>query len=116
MTPHAFDAPLAAVETSLDALAQALRADDVDVLAHCCSELQSALIALLRSRRDSAPLPDALRERLIAARGQIAGQRESVARASAAAARAAAVLMPDCGVYDLRGRTQPRLRLGTAQA
>ena len=113
---HVYDAPLAAVEACLDALAQALHIDDVDRLAHCCVQLQRAVAAVVGSRRDGAALPDALRERLVLARGQIAGQRESVARASAAANRAAAVLMPGSGVYDAQGRTHASLRLGATHA
>lgn len=114
----ALEAPLADVEAGLDALALALQGDNGDAISRCASDLHSALIEALRSRdaKPSQPLPAALRERLIAARGQVAGQRESVARAQAAAARAGEVLMPGAALYGRQGDTRRESSPSRAQA
>lgn len=115
---ESLQASLAAVEAGLDALAAALRGDDSDAVTRCSSQLHAALIDALRSRdfMPSEPLPAALRERLLAARGQIAGQRESIARAQAAAGRAAEVLMPGAALYDLHGAPRRPATSGAARA
>ena len=101
--------PLAALEEGLDALDVAMRGADSEAVARCCSTLHSALVEALRSHKANPlqPLPAALRERLVAARGQVLGQRESVARAQAAARRAAEVLIPSAMFYDAKGSTRP---------
>lgn len=114
----ALDAPLAAVEAGLEALALALQRDDGDAVSRCASDLHGALIEALRWRdaRPAQPLPAALRERLLAARGQVAGQRESVARAQAAAARASEVLMPGVALYGRQGDSRRESSPSRAQA
>jgi hypothetical protein len=91
------EARLAAVEVRLVALGNALRArDPADIDLHA-SELHRALAIAVSHFSDAAksgPLPQALRRRLAAASGQVAAQRESLARATAALDRAIDVLLP----------------------
>ncbi len=91
------EARLAAVETGLVALGNALRArDPADIDLHA-SELHRALASAVSHFSDAArngPLPAALRNRLATASGQVAAQRESLARATAALDRAIDVLLP----------------------
>jgi len=78
------EARLAAVEVRLVALGNALRArDPADIDLHA-SELHRALAIAVTHFSDAArtgPLPPALRNRLATASGQVAAQRESLARA-----------------------------------
>jgi len=91
------EARLAAVETRLAALGHALRArDPVDIDLHA-TELHRALASAVSHFSDAAksgPLPHGLRSRLASAGGQVAAQRESLARATAALDRAIDVLLP----------------------
>ena len=91
------EARLTAVETQLAALANALRArDPVGIDLHA-AELHRALASAVSQFSDAArngPLPPALRHRLAHASGQVAAQRESLARATAALDRAIDVLLP----------------------
>jgi hypothetical protein len=91
------EARLAAVETRLAALGNALRArDPVGIDLHA-AELHRALASAVTQFSDAAksgPLPPALRNRLASASGQVAAQRESLARATAALDRAIDVLFP----------------------
>jgi hypothetical protein len=91
------EARLTAVEDQLAALGNALRArDPVDIDLHA-GELHRALAIAVSHFSDAAksgPLPAALRNRLATASGQVAAQRESLARATAALDRAIDVLLP----------------------
>ena len=91
------EARLATVEVRLAALGNALRArDPADIDLHA-SELHRALAIAVSHFSDAAktgPLPAALRNRLATASGQVAAQRESLARATAALDRAIDVLLP----------------------
>ena len=91
------EARLANVEVRLAALGNALRArDPADIDLHA-SELHRALAIAVSHFSDAAktgPLPAALRSRLATASGQVAAQRESLARATAALDRAIDVLLP----------------------
>ncbi len=91
------EARLSEVETRLVALGNALRArDPVGIDLHA-AELHRALASAVSEFSDAAksgPLPPALRHRLASAGGQVAAQRESLARATAALDRAIDVLMP----------------------
>jgi hypothetical protein len=88
---------VAAVELHLQALGDALVAADADAVSTRAQALHRALAqavgALSRARRDQ-PLPPELRRRLAVAGGQVAAQRESLARATAALDRAIDVLLP----------------------
>jgi hypothetical protein len=123
--PNALPAPsatgdleflLAAVESSLGALGEALRQRDVQAIDAHAAELHRAL-ALAVDRFVQAArtgrVPPSLRQRLAAAGGQVAAQRESLARATAALDRAIDVLLPHsvapaiCDAGGLPERTHP---------
>ena len=91
------EARLTAVETRLSALGNALRARDAAGIDLHAAELHRALASAVSHFSDAArsgPLPAALRNRLASASGQVAAQRESLARATAALDRAIDVLLP----------------------
>ena len=123
-TPPAGDdleATLAAVEARLAALGVALlerNSADIDVHA---SELHRALARAVahfsRAARDGA-LPPPLRQRRMRASSQVAAQRESVARATAALDRAIDVLLPRdaSGLYSALGTGERARRGGSARA
>jgi hypothetical protein len=97
--PHsaALEARLSDVETRLVALGNALRARDPAGIDLHAAELHRALASAVSEFSDAAksgPLPPALRHRLASAGGQVAAQRESLARATAALDRAIDVLLP----------------------
>ena len=102
------EARLAAVESRLSALGNALRARDPVAIDLQASELHCALAAAVSHFSDAAkngPVPAALRERLAQASGQVVAQRESLARATAALDRALDVLLPreGAGLYSIYG-------------
>ena len=89
--------PLKAVEDQLLALGQALHQQDVAAVDHAASGLHLALAAAVdhfgRAAR-SGGVPAPLRPRLALASGQVAAQREALARANASLDRAMDVLIP----------------------
>ncbi|MDQ2926824.1 MAG: hypothetical protein M3R22_01465 [Pseudomonadota bacterium] len=102
------EARLSAVESRLAALGLALRSRDAPGIDLHASELHRALASAVSHFSDAArtgPLPQALRVRLAQASGQVAAQRESLARATAALDRAIDVLLPRDGamVYSIHG-------------
>ncbi len=123
---HGADAPqlegaLASVELRLAALGEALRTQDSQAIDLHATELHRALAGAVdqfsRAAR-SGSLPPALRHRLASAGGQVAAQRESLARATAALDRAIDVLMPRDGVglYSNSGAAERSGRSGALQA
>lgn len=112
---------LAAVELRLAALGEALRARDVPGIDLHSSELHRALARAVdhfsRAARSGSITP-VLRRRLASASGQVAAQRESLARATAALDRAIEVLMPreTPALYSAAGGSERGLRGGTLQA
>lgn len=90
-------APLTAVEDRLAALAQALHAQDAQAVERVAAELHAALALAMdrfgRAARQGG-VPPALRHRLMQASGQVAAQREALARATASLDRAMDVLIP----------------------
>ena len=104
--------PLAAVETRLGALALALNQQDIDAVDRAASELHAALAAAVehfgRAAR-SGGVPPVLRQRLAVAGGQVAAQREALARATASLDRAIDVLLPrqlPSGLYSALGSAE----------
>jgi hypothetical protein len=91
------EATLAAVEGRLTALGDALCERDSAGIDLHATELHRALANAVdhfaRAAR-AGSIPPALRHRLASASGQVAAQRESLARATAALDRAIDVLMP----------------------
>lgn len=92
--------PLAALEHSLDGLAQALCRNDPVAIETQAAELHRALAAAVdhftRAARQGG-VPTVLRQRLAVASGQVAAQREALARATASLDRAIDVLLPGQG-------------------
>lgn len=113
---------LAAVETHLTSLGEALRANDMAAVDHHASELHRALARAVDHFTHAArngPVPPPLRQRLMRASGLVASQRESLARATAALDRAIDVLMPrstPASVYSAAGNPERSGRGGSIQA
>lgn len=116
----ALEDTLAAVEARLTALGEALRERDTCAIDSHATELHGALARAVdhftRAARSGA-VPQPLRQRLASASGQVAAQRESLARATAALDRAIEVLMPrDApGLYSSIGSTDRGIRGGSIQ-
>jgi hypothetical protein len=93
--------PLLAVEDCLGALAAALHRQDSQAVDRVAAELHAALAAAVdhfgRAAR-SGGVPPPLRHRLAQASGQVAAQREALARATASLDRAIDVLLPRSAV------------------
>jgi hypothetical protein len=88
---------LAAVETRLSDLGEALRTRDLVGIDRHAAGLHMALATAVDTfciAVRSGPVAPALRRRLVTASGQVAAQRESLARATSALDRAIDVLMP----------------------
>jgi hypothetical protein len=101
---------IAAIEERLAALGGALRDRDARAIESHAQELHRALALAVHCcaqvARQPGGVPAALRQRLARASGQVAAQRESLARAIAALDRAIDVLMPGAPVavaYAARG-------------
>jgi hypothetical protein len=93
----ALEGPLKAVEDQLVALGTALHRQDVSAVDQAGSELHRALACAVdhfsrAARAGGVPAP--LRHRLALASGQVAAQREALARATASLDRAIDVLIP----------------------
>ena len=89
--------PLQAVEEALSALSLALHRQDAAGVDLVASQLHAALAAAVdhfsrAARSGGVPMP--LRKRLAVASGQVAAQREALARATASLDRAMDVLLP----------------------
>ncbi len=112
---------LSAVEARLTALGLALlerNSADIDTQA---SELHRALARAVEHFSQAArhgTLPPPLRQRLMRASSQVAAQRESFARATAALDRAIDVLLPReaSGLYSALGANERSPRGGSLQA
>ena len=93
----ALEGPLAAVEVGLHALSMALHRQDAPAVERMAAELHTALATAVdhfgRAAR-SGGVPPSLRRRLALAGGQVAAQREALARATASLDRAIDVLLP----------------------
>jgi flagellar biosynthesis anti-sigma factor FlgM len=103
--------PLQAVEEALGALSLALHQQDAAGVDRVAAQLHAALAAAVdhfaRAAR-SGGVPMQLRQRLATASGQVAAQREALARATASLDRAMDVLMPSAaapaaGLYAAHG-------------
>ena len=121
-SPSQLEDSLADVESRLSALGAALRARDPGAIDLHAGELQRALAHAVQQFSNAArkgPVPSALRTRLATASGQVAAQRESLARATAALDRAIDVLLPrePATLYSSWGSTdRGTLRGGAIQA
>ena len=106
--PPELEIRLAAVESRLAALADALRArDPVAIVLQACElhRARAAAVNHFSPAARSGPVPPALRDRLAQASSQVVAQRESLARATAALDRALDVLLPreGAGLYSIYG-------------
>ena len=115
------ETPLAAVEDRLAALGVALCRHDAQGIETEAAELHRALAAAIdhfsRAAREGG-VPPPLRRRLALASGQVAAQREALARATAALDRAIDVLLPGMGgsVYAASGAAERHGLAGSAHA
>jgi hypothetical protein len=112
---------LAAVEAGLSALGIALLEGDSAAIDVQAAELHRALARAVdhfskAARRGALPPP--LRQRLMRASSQVAAQRESFARATAALDRAIDVLLPrdTPGLYSAFGTSERGMLGGSLQA
>ncbi len=116
LTPraNALEQPLQALEQRLFDLGVALHRRDLAAVDRVAAELHLALAAAVdhftaAAQQGGVPLP--LRLRLSQASGQVAAQREALARATASLDRAIEVLMPrgaSPALYGAGGLTQRR--------
>jgi hypothetical protein len=117
----ALEAALAAVEGQLGSLGASLCSNDAAAIDLHATELHRALASAVdhfaRAARSGA-VPLALRHRLASAGGEVAAQRESLARATAALDRAIDVLIPrdDAVIYSTLGGAARGAHSGSAQA
>lgn len=90
--------PLLALERQLGALSLALCQQDASAVDHAAADLHATLVSAVdqfaRAARHGG-VPPLLRQRLAQAGGQVAAQREALARATASLDRAIEVLIPD---------------------
>ncbi|MEP6876542.1 MAG: hypothetical protein ABI887_19475 [Burkholderiales bacterium] len=111
---------LASVENRLTALGDALCERDSAAIDLHATELHRALATAVEHFAKAAragSVPRALRHRLASAGGEVAAQRESLARATAALDRAIDVLMPrDSTLYSTFGAGERSNRGGAIQA
>lgn len=119
------EAALGRVEHQLAALGQALKQQDIGATETAAGALHQALAQAVEHFRRAAckgGLSPNLRRRLAVAGGQVAAQREAVARASSGLDRALEVLLPDvaasrqAGVYGATGVRSGLSSGGYAQA
>jgi hypothetical protein len=115
--------PLEVLEEGLSALGDALRMQDARAAEAAARELQAALVLAMdrfgRAARQGG-VPEDLRRRLALATGQVAAQREALARATAALDRALEVLvpspLPSAALYGSAGSAPRPAPLGRACA
>ena len=105
---------LGAVENGLVGMCLALQQRDANAVAQVAADLHCALAAAVDQfslAARSGGVPAHLRQRLAVAGGQVAAQREALARATASLDRAIDVLMPRSvqpSLYGAAGATQRR--------
>lgn len=116
---HELEASLGAVERQLALLGEALRARHAADIERHATELHRALAAAVQRFAAAARqggVPSELRRRLALTSGQVAAQRESLARATAALDRAIDVLLPPGTVPALYGAAGGAERAGLGAA
>jgi hypothetical protein len=115
------ESALGAVEAHLSALGKALLDRDSTAIDAHATELHRALARAVEHSTQAAhsnALAPHLRQRLMCASSQVAAQRESFARATAALDRAIDVLLPRQanGLYSSLGASERSARGGSVQA
>jgi hypothetical protein len=127
MTPHHTPVPtesleptISNVEARLGELSHAMAERDSRGIENAASDLQRALASALDSfsrAARSGGVPPLLRRRLVRASGQVAAQRETLARATASLDRALEGLIPrEAMVYDARGTASLSAHSGSLRA
>ncbi|MDP1650844.1 MAG: hypothetical protein Q8M01_21965 [Rubrivivax sp.] len=112
--------PLLSVERQLSALGHALGGRDATAVDRAAAELHAALAHAVddfRRAARSGGVPPALRQRLALAGGQVAAQRDALARATASLDRAIDVLIPGMAtpsLYSEAGATGRNARQGAS--
>ena len=119
--PDELETSLLAVEAGLTRLADALRAHDSNAIEQHAQALHRALAQAVERFKQAAHggrVPPSLRRRLASASGEVAAQRESLARATAALDRAIDVLLPRdaATLYGAHGGAERGRRGGVATA
>lgn len=113
------------VESQLNALGDALKLQDASAAERAAAGLHQALAQAVDRFSQAARhggVPPALRRRLALTGGQVAAQRDAVARASNALDRAIDLLMPGSapgasgGLYGAQGGTARSVHSGLARA
>ena len=112
---------LTAVEARLTALGEALRDRNPAAIDREAAELHQCLAATVQIFGVAARaggVPVSLRQRLAAAGGQVAAQREALARATASLDRAIDILLPAtaAGIYSAAGVSDRPASQGTLHA
>jgi hypothetical protein len=117
------EAPLAAVESGLTGLRDALASHDARTIESQAALLHAALahaVGVFTHAARAGGVPPPLRQRLALAGAQVAAQREALARATAALDRAIDVLLPgvapQTGVYGANGAAARNAYSGQLQA
>jgi len=116
------EASLSSVERLLGALGLALRDRDAGAVERHAADLHHALASAIQRFSQASRtngVPPVLRQRLALASGQVAAQRESLARATAALDRAIDVLMPaplPAAVYGHGGHSERAATSGCLHA
>lgn len=108
LSANGLEVTLSAVESRLADLGEALRVGDLAAIDTHSADLHMALAKAVDTFCAAVrvgPVAPALRRRLVSASGQVAAQRESLARATSALDRAIDVLMPreSASVYSATG-------------
>jgi hypothetical protein len=111
------EAAVANVERGLASLGESLRSRDAPAVEQHANELHRALASAVQRFMHAARhggVPEPMRRRLARASAQVASQRETLARATAALDRAIDVLMPETapgtGLYGARGLPDAPMR------
>lgn len=119
---HELEAAVLRLEQQLAAMVTAMCRQDALAIELAAGGLHKALASALnesqRALRGGTVVPVPIKQRLVAASGQVAALRESLARATASLDRAIDVLLPNHaaqGLYDSHG-SAVRTSQGTLQA
>jgi len=118
--PRDLEATLAEVESQLTALGNALKLQNAPAAEEAAAALHRALaqaVSRFGNAERSGGVPPALRRRLVRTSGQVAAQRDAVARATTALDRAIDVLLPsEAPASSVYGQSGAGRTSGLAQA
>jgi hypothetical protein len=104
--------PVLVLDERLASLSQALAGRDANEVVNAAQALRAAVERAAQALREPNSMSPVLRRHLTIAVGQVAAQREAIARAAASVDRAIDVLLPGVAaapaVYGANGQVQPR--------